>query len=140
MADLPPFGPGRAPRNPTYDFALPRVAIPLWSCAAGTSENSRASWPSRLYWGSYWNLVLLCCWLHPTQWPNHAAWTALRILAMCQCKPQALAASNTGLWQEHMYRARCGWRWCSAGMAHTKSTRNLIYVACYAPMCIYESI
>ena len=27
-------------------------------------------------------------------------------LAMCQCKHQALAASNTGLWQEH--RARCG--------------------------------
>ena len=26
MAELPPFGPGRAPQNPTYDFSPPRVA------------------------------------------------------------------------------------------------------------------
>ena len=29
MAELPPFGPGRAPRDLTYDSAPPRVAIPL---------------------------------------------------------------------------------------------------------------
>ena len=107
MAELPPFGPGRAPRNPTYDLTLPRVAIPpLVLRRRHLLENFGASWPSRLYWGPYWNLVLLCCWLHPTQLPIHAALKALRVLAMCQCKHQALAASNTGLWQEH--RARCG--------------------------------
>ena len=29
MAELPPFGPGRAPGNHTYDSVPPRAAIPF---------------------------------------------------------------------------------------------------------------
>ena len=123
MAELPPFGPGRAPRDLTCDFAAPRAAIPLLVLRRRhLLENPRASWPSRLYWGPYWNLVLVCSWLHPTQWPVYSAWPAPRMLATCQCKHRAPAGSNTGLWREH--RALCSW--CSAGMAHTESTLNLL--------------
>ena len=76
--------------------------------------------------GSYWNLVLLCGWLHPTQWPVHSAWTALQMLAMCQCmrkhRYQAPADPNTQLRQEH--RVLCSW--CCAGMAHTESALSLL--------------
>ena len=42
--------------------------------------------------------------VHPAQRQINAAWTALRVLAMCQCKHQAPAAVHTG-WE---HRARCG--------------------------------
>ena len=77
-----------------------------------------------MYWGPYWNLVLVCSWLHPTQWPVYSTWPAPRMLATCQCKHRAPAGSNTGLWREH--RALKLRSWCSAGMAHTESTLSLL--------------
>ena len=79
--------------------------------------------------------MLLCGWLHPTQWPIHAAWTAaaLRVLAMCQFQHQAPAAPNTQLWREH--RALCSW--CSAGMAHRESTLNLLNLHRWGMLCTY---
>ena len=123
MAELPPFGPGRAPGDLTYDSAPPRVAIPLLILRRRhLLEDSRARDCTGGRTG-----------MHPTQWTVYSAWPAPRILAMYQCKHRAPAGSNTGLWREH--RTLC--TWCSAEMAHTESTLNLSNLYRRGMLCTY---
>ena len=104
MAKLPPFWPPSENGFSSYDSAPPRVAIPPLVLR-------RMRTPGTCTFNFYKILGFLgprgctggrtCIWrycaagcMHPTQWPIHAARTALQVLAVCQCKHQTVTVAN----------------------------------------------
>ena len=95
MAETPPFGPGRGPRDLTYDSALPGVANPLGIGLAPQApfRKFQRFLALTIILGTVrtgnpiWCFEILCGWLHPAQWPLHLTWLAILTLpiVMCQC-------------------------------------------------------
>jgi hypothetical protein len=140
MAELPPFGPGRAPRNPTYDSALPRVAIPLWSCAAGTFYKISGLLGPRYCTGDRTGIRCFCaascnCTQPSGQFMKLGQPSGYWRCASASTRPWPLQTLGSGRSTGRVAASAGAVPGCSA---HTKSTRNLIYVACYEPMCTYE--